>query len=187
MEAAEFSSAWRGGYADDWVAGRDSGGWLGGGGVCARVCGAAGGSPGAGPAWQRRERGRGCPPRPRGARAPGECARGRACAAREEAPERVGRGGAARSPAPYVRESGRPAARRGGRGMCTGRGVLRPPEEEEDGGGGEESGGLAAAGPGGGDAVDCVCLAVADARRRGGAGDLREGRPGGGGGGGREK
>lgn len=67
--------------------------------------------------------------------------------------------------------------------MCTGRRVLQPPEEEEDGGE-EESGGLAAAGPGRGDAVDCVCLAVADARRRRDAGDPREGRPGGGGGGG---
>lgn len=66
--------------------------------------------------------------------------------------------------------------------MSTGRGVLRPPEEEEDGGGGEEeSGGLPAAGPGRGDAAGCVCLAVADARRPGGAGDPPEGRPGGGG------
>jgi hypothetical protein len=71
--------------------------------------------------------------------------------------------------------------------MCTGRGVLQPPEEEEDGGGEEESGGLAAAGPGRGDAADCVCLAIADARRRGGAGDPRERRPGGCGGAGREK
>lgn len=65
--------------------------------------------------------------------------------------------------------------------MCTARGVLRPPEEEEDGGGEEESGGLAAAGPGRGDAAGCVCLAVADARRRRDAGDPREGFAGGGG------
>lgn len=70
--------------------------------------------------------------------------------------------------------------------MCTGKGVLQPPEGEEDGGG-EESGGLGAVGPGRGDAADCVCLAVADKRRRRSAGDLREGRPGGGGGGGRQK
>lgn len=70
--------------------------------------------------------------------------------------------------------------------MYTARGLLQPPEDEEDGGS-EESGGLAAAGPGRGHAADCVCLAVADASRRGGAGDLLEGRPGGGGGGGREK
>lgn len=95
----------------------------------------------------------------------------------------MGPGGAARSSAPYVRESGRPAARREGRCMCSGRGLLQPPEEEEDGGGGEEeSAGLAAAGPGRGDTADCVCLAVADARRRGGAGDPRKGRRGGGGG-----
>lgn len=68
--------------------------------------------------------------------------------------------------------------------MCTGRGVQQPPEDEGDGGGEEESGGLAAAGPGRGDAVDCVCLAVAGERKRRGAGDPREGRPGGGGGGG---
>lgn len=64
--------------------------------------------------------------------------------------------------------------------MCSGRAVLQPPEEE-DGGGEEESAGLAAAGPGRGDAADCVCPAVADARRPGGAGHPREGRPGGGG------
>lgn len=188
-EAAEFSGEWRGGYADDWgscwgggVGGRDSGGRLGRGG-CARESVAG---PGVG--WG--VRGRGLPGgrgSGGGAALPGRAVRGRLASvrgsararAREEAPEPVGRGGAASFPAPYVRESGRPAARRGGQGMCTGRRVLRPPEEEEDGGGGEESGGLAAAGPGRGDAADCVCLAVADGRRRGGAGDPREGRPGG--------
>lgn len=142
--------------------GRDSCGWLGGGGEYASVCGGGPGSPGRG-----LRRGRGCPPGPCRARAPAcECARGRALE-----PRRRLRASRCRRrsplPAPLCEGSGRPAARRGGRGMCTGRGVLRPPEEEEDGGGEEESGGLAAAGPGRGDAADCVCLAVADARRRG--------------------
>lgn len=163
-------------------------GW--GWGVRERVWLSRGGARGRGLHPRRRGAGAGLPSRAAPRAGASASVRGGARArAREEAPERVGPGGAARSPAPYVRDSGRPAARRGGRGMCTGRGVLQPPEEEEEGGGGgggeEESGGLAAAGPGRGDAADCVCLAVADARRRGSAGDPREGRPGGGGG--REK
>lgn len=100
--AAEFCRSRGGSYAEDLVWNWDSCGWLGGGGV--RECvwlgpgGVRGGAYGGG-----------------GAALPGRGARGRWCVsvrggararAREEAPELVGPRGTARSPRPYVRETG---------------------------------------------------------------------------------
>lgn len=104
----------RAGCTSECVAGRGRRG--SGGGTCPR----------GGPEWRR-----GCPPGARRARAPERvCAGARAAAIPGGGSERVGPRGAARSSAPYVRESGRPAARRGGQSMCSGRGLLQPPEEE---------------------------------------------------------